>query len=105
MKNMILGTIVATVLSGCATCGKNSDPLIGNWSARLPYDDMYAGSLIFSRGEDGTPKAYVLWRWASPEPMNDVKIDDKRIFTAEDVKDGVSVLRSGKKNYFVLKFV
>lgn len=75
MKNMILGTIVATVLSGCVTCGKNSDPLIGNWSARLPYDDMYAGSLIFSRGEDGTPKAYVLWRWASPEWCENVKFD------------------------------
>ena len=37
--------------------------------------------------------------------LNDAKVDDKRIFAAEDVtKDGVAVLRSGKKNYFVLKF-
>jgi tyrosyl-tRNA synthetase len=36
--------------------------------------------------------------------LNDAKIDDKRIFTEEDVKDSVAVLRSGKKNYFVLKF-
>lgn len=36
--------------------------------------------------------------------LNDAKIDDKRVFTADDVKDGVAVLRSGKKNYFVLKF-
>ena len=35
--------------------------------------------------------------------LNDAKVDDKRIFAAEDVKDGVAVLRSGKKNYFVLK--
>ena len=29
--------------------------------------------------------------------------DASRLFAAEDVKDGVAVLRSGKKNYFVLK--
>lgn len=36
--------------------------------------------------------------------LNDVKIDEKRIFAESDVTDGVAVLRSGKKNYFVLKF-
>ncbi len=36
--------------------------------------------------------------------LNDAKVDDTRTFAAEDVKDGVAVLRSGKKNYFVLKF-
>lgn len=36
--------------------------------------------------------------------LNDAKVDDKRVFSADDVKDGVAVLRSGKKNYFVLKF-
>lgn len=37
--------------------------------------------------------------------MNDVKIDDKRMFAEADITDkGVTVLRSGKKNYFVLKF-
>ncbi len=37
--------------------------------------------------------------------LNDVKVDDKRLFTAEDITaEGVSVLRSGKKNYFVLRF-
>ena len=37
--------------------------------------------------------------------LNDAKVDDKRLFAAEDVTaDGVAVLRSGKKNYFVLKF-
>ena len=36
--------------------------------------------------------------------LNDAKIDDKRIFSADDIKDGVAVLRAGKKNYFVLKF-
>ena len=38
--------------------------------------------------------------------LNDAKVDDKRLFAAEDVtSDGVAVLRSGKKNYFVLRFV
>ena len=31
-------------------------------------------------------------------------MDANRVFAADDVKDGVAVLRSGKKNYFVLKF-
>ena len=36
--------------------------------------------------------------------LNDEKVDDLRIFGEEDIRDGVAVLRSGKKNYFVLKF-
>ena len=37
--------------------------------------------------------------------LNDAKVDDKRVFEAADITaDGVAVLRSGKKNYFVLKF-
>ena len=35
--------------------------------------------------------------------LNDAKVDANRLFAADDVKDGVAVLRSGKKNYFVLK--
>ena len=36
--------------------------------------------------------------------LNDAKIDANRVFAEDDVRDGVAVLRSGKKNYFVLKF-
>ena len=36
--------------------------------------------------------------------LNDEKVGDDRLFAAEDVRDGVAVLRSGKKNYFVLRF-
>ena len=36
--------------------------------------------------------------------LNDAKIDEKRVFASDDVKEGVAVLRSGKKNYFVLRF-
>ena len=50
------------------------DPVMGNWSATLPYDRMSAGSLIFSRGEKGAPKAFVLWRWGSPEWVSDLKV-------------------------------
>ena len=37
--------------------------------------------------------------------LNDAKVDDRRVFAEGDVSaDGVAVLRSGKKNYFVLRF-
>ena len=36
--------------------------------------------------------------------LNDVKVGVDRLFSAEDVRDGVAVFRSGKKNYFVLRF-
>ena len=36
--------------------------------------------------------------------LNDAKVDEKRLFAADDVKDGVAVLRSGKRHYFVLRF-
>jgi tyrosyl-tRNA synthetase len=36
--------------------------------------------------------------------LNDAKVDANRLFAEGDVVDGVAVLRSGKKNYFVLKF-
>ena len=36
--------------------------------------------------------------------INGAKADDKRLFAAEDLVDGrVAVLRSGKKNHFLLK--
>ena len=36
--------------------------------------------------------------------LNGEKIDQNRVFSDADVKDGVAVLRSGKRNYFVLRF-
>jgi hypothetical protein len=70
------------ILSGCAgtrvcTCA-DADPVIGNWSARLPVEPMPASSLIFSRDADGAAKAFVLYRWGSPEFCTDVKIDGNR---------------------------
>ncbi len=51
-----------------------SDPVMGNWSATLPYGDMNACSLIFSRDEKGAPRAFVLWRWGSPTWVMDLKV-------------------------------
>ena len=36
--------------------------------------------------------------------LNDAKVDDRRVFESGDIRDGVAVLRSGKRNYFVLRF-
>ena len=37
--------------------------------------------------------------------LNDARVDDARVFADSDITaDGVAVLRSGKKNYFVLRF-
>ncbi|MGN0834027.1 MAG: tyrosine--tRNA ligase [Kiritimatiellia bacterium] len=37
--------------------------------------------------------------------LNDARIDDRRVFADGDItSEGVAVLRSGKRNYFVLKF-
>ncbi|MBQ0031253.1 MAG: hypothetical protein KBT68_00470 [bacterium] len=86
LKEITVGVLAASLLSGCCCsnkcCKKDSrvigpltiDPVIGNWGAKLPYDDMYAGSFIFSRDENGVAKAFVLWRWGSPEWCSDVKV-------------------------------
>ncbi|MBR3223607.1 MAG: tyrosine--tRNA ligase [Kiritimatiellae bacterium] len=37
--------------------------------------------------------------------LNDARVDDSRVFAESDITaEGVAVLRSGKKNYFVLRF-
>ena len=84
MKKMMVLPLAAAMLAGCCTntccpiSGRSDsraiDPVIGNWGAKLPYDDMSAGSLIFSRDENGVAKAFVLYRWGSPEWCTDVKI-------------------------------
>ena len=85
MKKMMILPLAAAMLAGCCagkccmSCKTGSgphtiDPVIGNWGAKLPYDDMSAASLIFSRDENGVAKAFVLLRWASPEWCSDVKV-------------------------------
>lgn len=67
--------VLALALAGCVSLPKSADPVMGNWGAKLPYDSFYAGSLIFSRGENGEAKALVLWRWGSPEWCSDVVVE------------------------------
>lgn len=82
MKINTLLVVAALALAGCTTanstkslCGANSnDPVIGNWSLDLGLDFMPAASMIVSRDSSGTPQALVLWRWASPLYMKNVKI-------------------------------
>jgi len=84
MKRLMIGWLSVGMLCGCVCdktqCGVSlsSDPVIGNWSARLPVDFMPASSMIFSRDGDGTAKAYVLYRWGSPEWCSDVVVDGDR---------------------------
>lgn len=78
VKLMVAGS--GLVLSGCCCCNPCGDPVVGNWGARLPYDDMYAGSFVISRGADGAAKALVLWRWGSPEWCSEVKLDGDSFF-------------------------
>ena len=82
----ILVPMVALALAGCM-CDKCStpqapacckDPVLGNWGLKLSYPAMNAGHMIVSRDADGKPQALVLWRWASPIPMNNVKIDGNK---------------------------
>lgn len=55
-----------------------NDPVVGNWGLELGYDNMKAGHMIASRDAAGNPQALVLWRWASPTPMKNVKFEGNR---------------------------
>lgn len=81
IKILAVGFSIAA-LSGCVCCKDSccscSDPVIGNWSATLPEDFMPAASFIFTRDADGSAKAFVLYRWGSPEFCSEVKIDGNR---------------------------
>ena len=66
---------MALALSGCVCCQDRRDPVMGSWEGDLPVDSMPATSLVFSRGADGEAKAFVLWRWGSPEWCSDVVVD------------------------------
>ncbi len=77
---MTLKTLIpaaALALAGCATCTSfdAADPVVGNWGLKLPYEAMNAGHMIVTREADGSAKAVVLWRWASPIPMTSCTID------------------------------
>ena len=91
MKNLIssvsVAALVAVGFSGCTTldcaCKANSCACeqkvcscpYGNWALYLPFDAMNAGHLILEKGADGAPEAKLLWRWASPTPTKNVKVE------------------------------
>ncbi len=56
-------------------CCTAKDPVVGNWGLKLPYEAYSAGHLIVTREADGSAKAVLLWRWASPMPMNSFKVE------------------------------
>ena len=89
MKTKTLSIAAAALaLAGCVcdgpkfgkgACDVNpSDPVVGNWSLDLGYDFMPAGSMIATRDADGSAQALVLWRWASPTKMENVKFVGNR---------------------------
>lgn len=86
MNIKLMASVLAiAALTGCVSCEKSDccekpgcckkDPVIGNWSAKLPFDKMPAASFIFTREADGSAKALVLYRWGSPMYCSDVKIE------------------------------
>ena len=89
MKTKTLSIAAAALaLAGCVSDGPKfgkgacdvnpSDPVVGNWGLDLGYDFMPAGSMIATRDADGTAQALVLWRWASPTKMENVKFVGNR---------------------------
>ncbi len=78
MRKTIAIAAAGLALAGCVT-GNGSkgsqDSAVGSWGLRLGYPEMSAGHMIVSCGQDGKAKAYVLWRWASPEWMKNVVLD------------------------------
>ena len=78
---LVLGLATATMLAGCCggrcmrpSCCRGDDPVMGNWAGELPFAAMPATAFRFERGAKGEPKAFVLYRWGSPEWCEDVQV-------------------------------
>lgn len=86
MKTKLLSVVAAAfALTGCVCqktecCSKTQCPkgLDGSWGARLQYSDNSAGHFIFTEGEGGETKAFVLLRWGSPMWCTDVKVEGNK---------------------------
>jgi len=87
MNKMMMVVAAAGILAGCvcdkAACGKQKcccgkDPVIGNWSAQLPYEKMAACSMIFSRNDKGEAQVLSLYRDSSPVPCKDLQVCGNR---------------------------
>ena len=108
MNTKILSTLAAGLaLAGCCTCDFGvdpKDPVVGNWGLKLGYDSMNAGHMIVSRDASGAAQAVVLWRWASPIPMNNVVLAGDKItfdhpwgFKFEGTVDGNALVATAVK--------
>lgn len=79
-KTDFIAIVAALALAGCrSSCSRAvydaADPVIGSWGLQLPYDGMCAGHVKFYRDADGNAQATVLWRWAHPIGVENVKIE------------------------------
>ena len=77
-KGLWTAGLAAALVAGCVCTPQKDDPLVGEWSLRLPYDWMPAGAVTFSRGEHGEMRAFTLYRWSSPLWCADVKAEGNR---------------------------
>ena len=72
--------MVAAELDPAASCGKccKVNCPYGSWGLKLPFESMNAGHLILAKGENGQPKATLLWRWGSPFDItgDDLKVEN-----------------------------
>ena len=78
-------------------------------SASLPASDVVGKSVFMVAALAGMFKSNGEARRMAQQgglSLNDSKIDDKRVFSAEDLVEGkLAVLRSGKRNHFLLRIV
>jgi tyrosyl-tRNA synthetase len=78
-------------------------------SASLPASDVVGKSVFMVAALAGMFKSNGEARRMAQQgglSLNDSKIDEKRVFSAEDLVEGkLAVLRSGKRNHFLLRIV
>jgi len=50
----------------------------GKWALSLPFPNMNTGHLILEKDASGALSAKLLWRWASPTPMEEISVDSAK---------------------------
>lgn len=80
MKLKTLFTVVsAAAIAVLADVAVAADcPLAGNWSLKLPFDSMYAGSLVVTCAGNGALEGNLLLRWASPEKTKSITVNGNK---------------------------
>lgn len=86
MKQLAFGLAAALglALAGCQTATVSKAPadqfgdgVLARWTLALPYESMNTGWLEIKKLPDGKYTSTLLWRWASPNPQNDMVCDGK----------------------------